>query len=43
MEKEKIIESLKTRLKSEQRELDELNKEKRELDLKTLHDVADGS
>ncbi len=39
MEKEKIIESLKTRLKSEQRELDELNKEKRELDLKTLHDV----
>ncbi len=39
MEKEKVIESLKTRLKSEQRELDELNKEKRELDLKTLHDV----
>ena len=39
MEKEKIIESLKTRLKSEQRELDELNKEKRELDLKTLHDL----
>ena len=39
MEKEKVIESLKSRLKSEQRELDELNKEKRDLDLRTLHDV----
>lgn len=38
-EKEKIIESLKLRLKSEQHELDALNKEKREEDLKTLNDV----
>lgn len=38
-EKEKIIESLKIRLKSEQHELDALNKEKRDEDLQTLNDV----
>ncbi len=38
-EKEKLIESLKIRLKSEQRELEELNREKKEVDLKTLHDI----
>ena len=38
-EKEEVIESLKTRLKAEQRELDELYKEKRDVDLKMLHEV----
>lgn len=38
-EKEKIIESLKIRLKSEQRELEELNREKQEVDLKTLNTI----
>lgn len=38
-EKEKVIESLKIRLKSEQHELEELKREKREVDLKTLNDV----
>ena len=38
-EKEEVIDSLKARLKSEQRELDELYKEKRDVDLKMLHEV----
>lgn len=38
-EKENMIDSLKVRLKSEQRELEELKQEKREVDLKTLNDV----
>lgn len=38
-EKERLIESLKIRLKSEQNELDALNKEKRDEDLQTLSDV----
>lgn len=38
-EKEKLIEALKVRLKSEQHELDLLNKEKRDEDLQTLNDV----
>ena len=38
-DKEKVIESLKIRIKSEQRELEELNKEKREVDMKILHEV----
>ena len=38
-EKEEVIKSLKTRLKAEQRELDELYKEKRDVDLKMLHEV----
>ena len=36
-EREKVIESLKERLKSEQRELDELNKEKSYNYLKSLY------
>lgn len=38
-DKEKMIEALKTRIKSEQRELEELNREKREVDLKTLQEM----
>ena len=41
-EKENLIESLKIRLKSEQRELEELHKEKREVDMKALHEVLEG-
>lgn len=40
-EKENLIESLKIRLKSEQRELEELHKEKREVDMKALHEVLE--
>jgi len=38
-EKERVIDSLKVRLKSEQRELEELRREKQEVDLKSLRDV----
>ncbi len=38
-DKEKMIEALKTRIKSEQRELEELNREKREVDLKALQEI----
>ena len=38
-EREKVIESLKARLKSEQRELDELNKEKRDQDFQALYSI----
>lgn len=38
-EKERLIESLKLRLKSEQQELDALNKEKRDEELQALSDV----
>ena len=38
-EKESMIDALKVRLKSEQRELEELKQEKREVDLKTLNEV----
>ena len=40
-EKENLIESLKIRLKSEQRELEELHKEKREVDMKALQEVLE--
>ena len=40
-EREKVIESLKARLKSEQRELDELNKEKRDQDFQALYSMLE--
>jgi peptidoglycan hydrolase CwlO-like protein len=38
-EKEKLIDSLKIRLRSEQRELEELRKEQREAEMKALQDI----
>ena len=38
-EKERLIDSLKIRLRSEQRELEELRKEQREAEMKALQDI----
>lgn len=42
-EKEELISSLQTRIKSEQRELEELNKEKKIADLESLNNLLEAS